>query len=88
MITEQEQTSAMERQAPFCNMTGVALTEQQLRDQIAYFQARLRRLVSIDDSAYEKLLLRAYERLLKQREAMLTSLLTQQHPPTHHPASL
>ena len=78
----------MERQAPFCDMTGMALTEQQLRDQIAYFQARLRRLVAIDDSAYEKLLLRAYERLLKQRQTMLTNLLAQQELATHHAASL
>ena len=66
----------MNKQLPFLELTDRVLNEQDLRQQIEFFRQRLIQLVGLDNSAYEKLLSRTYERILQQREQMLENLLT------------
>jgi hypothetical protein len=51
-------------------------SEQEIRDEIMFLERRLSAMTAADDSAYEKLLARAYGQLLAERRSQLTLLLT------------
>lgn len=50
------------------------LSEHDIREEIAYLEKRLQNMDAGDDSAYEKLLSRAYRNLLDSRRRQLHAL--------------
>ena len=68
----------MEHQTLFSDSNHHHLNEQQIREQISFFQQRLLQIGDLTDSACEKLLARAYRELLQQRQELLENLLVRQ----------
>ena len=65
----------MEHQTLFSDSSHAHLNEQEIREQISFFQQRLLQIGDLTDSACEKLLVRAYRELLQQRQELLDDLL-------------
>ena len=57
-------------------VNGKLIHEQAIRDEIAFLEQRLTDITAADDSAYEKLLAKAYDHLLLERRSQLEKLLT------------
>jgi hypothetical protein len=51
--------------------SGIPSDHQTLRDEIQFLEQRLRTIGEAGDSAYEKLLIRAYTDLLSERRQLL-----------------
>jgi len=51
-----------------------ALSEHDIREEIEYLEKRLVSMEAVDDSAYEKMLARAYRNLLETRRHQLHAL--------------
>ena len=54
---------------------GRQMHEQAIRDEIAFLEKRLIDMVASDDSAYEKLLAKAYSHLLHERRSQLEKII-------------
>ena len=65
----------MEHQTLFSDSNHHHLDEQQIREQISFYEQRLLQIGDLAESAYEKLLVRAYRELLQQRQELLDDLL-------------
>lgn len=50
-------------------------SEQDIRNEIVFLERRLSAMTAADDSAYEKLLAKAYGQLLAERKSQLALLL-------------
>ena len=65
----------MEHQTLFSDSNHHHLDEQEIREQISFYERRLLQIGDLADSACEKLLVRAYRELLQQRQELLDDLL-------------
>ncbi len=57
-------------------VNGKQVHEQAIRDEIAFLERRLIDMNAADDSAYEKLLAKAYSQLLNERRSQLEKVIT------------